>query len=348
MTVLDFTNTVPKSVIERLAEADTHEVVREVQEYFADYVCVNNDLFTLNMGPQDYPLFALDAPTWATNTLTRATEGLSAVLLSLKKKPLIRYERNSMLARKLATELTYTISNEGPLYDFKKPDTPPLLLILDRKNDPITPLLKQWTYQAMVHELLGISNGRVDLSNVKDIKPENKEVVLNAEHDPFYAANMLLNFGDLGANIKEYVNNFQEKHHSSKNIESIEDMKRFVEQYPDFQKLSSNVAKHVTLVSELSKAVTERSLLEVGEMEQQVACYDAHSTQVKAVQRLITDPNIKVQDKLILFALYALRYEKLTGNSISDFSKALQSQGASESRINVILIQIQTLTSRAC
>ena len=51
---------------------------------------------------------------------------------------------------------------------------PPLLLILDRRNDPVTPMLSQWTYQAMVHELLGIQNGRVDLSTVPDIRPELK------------------------------------------------------------------------------------------------------------------------------------------------------------------------------
>lgn len=32
----------------------------------------------------------------------------------------------------------------------------PALLILDRKDDPVTPLLNQWTYEAMIHELLGI------------------------------------------------------------------------------------------------------------------------------------------------------------------------------------------------
>ena len=30
----------------------------------------------------------------------------------------------------------------------------------------MTPLLLQWTYQAMVHELLGIATNRVDLSRV--------------------------------------------------------------------------------------------------------------------------------------------------------------------------------------
>lgn len=38
-----------------------------------------------------------------------------------------------------------------------------LLLITDRREDPVTPLLNQWTYSAMVHEIVGINNNRVDL-----------------------------------------------------------------------------------------------------------------------------------------------------------------------------------------
>lgn len=68
----------------------------------------------------------------------------------------------------------YQIQHEGQLFDFRKTDTPPVLLILDRRSDPVTPLLSQWTYQAMVHGMIGIHNGRVDLSNVPDIKKELK------------------------------------------------------------------------------------------------------------------------------------------------------------------------------
>jgi len=38
-----------------------------------------------------------------------------------------------------------------------------MLLILDRVEDPITPLLNQWTYQAMLHELVGIKNNKISL-----------------------------------------------------------------------------------------------------------------------------------------------------------------------------------------
>lgn len=66
------------------------------------------------------------------------------------------------------------MTQEEQLFDFRKPDTPPILLIVDRRDDPVTPLLTQWTYQAMVHELMGIKNGRVDLGDVPDIKNEMK------------------------------------------------------------------------------------------------------------------------------------------------------------------------------
>jgi hypothetical protein len=174
LTEIDFSNVVLKSSLERLAEADDHEVVRSVQEYFADYLVVNPDFMTLDLSYPAHRVWGSSPELWHPDALTRSTEGLIALLLSLKKKPLIRYAKNSLLAKKLATEVRYRITQEEQLFDFRKPDTPPILLIVDRRDDPVTPLLTQWTYQAMVHELLGIRNGRVDLSDIPDIRPEMK------------------------------------------------------------------------------------------------------------------------------------------------------------------------------
>lgn len=43
-----FSNVLPSELLNQLADADDHEVVRQVQEYYADYVAINEDLFTLN------------------------------------------------------------------------------------------------------------------------------------------------------------------------------------------------------------------------------------------------------------------------------------------------------------
>ena len=64
-----------------------------------------------------------------------------------------------------------------------KNSTDTVLLIIDRKEDPITPLLNQWTYQAMIHEILEIKNNTVDMSNVKNLEADMKEVVLSSQDD---------------------------------------------------------------------------------------------------------------------------------------------------------------------
>lgn len=51
----------------------------------------------------------------------------------------------------------------------------------------LCPWFLQWTYQAMVHELLGLHNNRIDLSRVPGISKDLREVVLSAENDEFYA-----------------------------------------------------------------------------------------------------------------------------------------------------------------
>ena len=278
---IDFSNVVRKSSLERLAEADDMEIVRSIQEFFADFTVVNADLMSLDLGFPKQRLWSNGPDVWNPDALQRSTEGLMALLLSLKKRPLIRYEKNSLLTKKLATEIRYQMTQEEQLFDFRKTDTAPILLLLDRRDDPITPLLSQWTYQAMVHELLGIQNGRVDLSDVPGISKEQREIVLSPDQDPFFKKNMYLNFGELGNTIKEYVDQYQSKTKSNANIESIEDMKRFVEDFPEFRKLSGNVTKHVTLVSELSRRSGVDDLLNVSELEQSLACNDNHASDLK-------------------------------------------------------------------
>ena len=319
---LYFTNVVKKSSLERLAEADDHEVVKLVQEHFADYIVVNSDLFSLGYSLPQHRLWGNSPDAWNPDALQRCSDGILALLLSLKKKPLIRYAKTSPMAKKLASEVRYHMSQEEQLFDFRAVDTPPILLILDRREDPVTPLLTQWTYQAMVHHLLGIDNGRVDLSDVPDIRQELREIVLSQDQDPFFKKNMFLNFGELGGNIKDYVEQYQSKTKSNANIESISDMKRFIEDYPEFRKLSGNVSKHVTLVSELSRRVGSENLLEVSELEQSLACNENHNADVKVSEHLASSlslPRAEVAEKVRRTSKNSSsrQVSQKTGNSVS-------------------------------
>lgn len=50
-----------------------------------------------------------------------------------------------------------------------------------------------------------------------------------------------------------------------------------MDNYPQFKKMSGTVSKHVTVVGELSRLVSERHLMEVSEVEQELACQSDHS-----------------------------------------------------------------------
>lgn len=311
-----FSNIVKKSALERLAEADDHEIVHAVQEHFADYEVINPDLMTLDLSYPRKRIWGSTPELWNPDALNRSTEGVLALLLSLKKKPLIRYAKASMMAKKLASEVRYQMTQDEHLFDFRTTDTPPVLLILDRREDPLTPLLTQWTYQAMVHELIGIKQGRVNLRGVPGIRPELQEIVLSQDQDPFFKKNMYANFGDLGQNAKDYVEQFASKSADSHKLESVNDMKRFVEDYPEFRKLSGNVSKHVTLVGELSRRVGGDNLLDVSELEQSIACSDNHTADLRTLQQIIGNPAVPEANKLRLVAIYGLRYSQSNTNAL--------------------------------
>jgi hypothetical protein len=100
-----------------------------VQEYYADYYAINPDAFSLGQTAS----LTLSRPLAAHSTheelvLRRAHQGLLALLLSFKVKPLVRYQASSEAARKLALELTGTMSGERELFTFSKTGSQTMLV----------------------------------------------------------------------------------------------------------------------------------------------------------------------------------------------------------------------------
>ena len=282
-----YTNSVRDSYLQDLAQADSQEVVKQIHEYYVDYMVLDSHLFTVpsqeakSAEAESSVSSFLCAPyvdrQEVLTEVDRTVEAIAALLLSLKvRKPCIRYQRSSDVAFQIAESLYRLTYCQGEdLFATERGSIEPLVLVLDRTSDPVTPLLTQWTYQAMVHDLLGIRNNRVDLSSsaIKTKVPQDqKQVVLSSQQDAFFGKEMYNNYGDLGIEIKNLVDDFQEASKMNHNIQSIEDMQRFVENYPEFRSKQGNVSKHVTLMTELSRMVEECQLMTTSEIEQEVAC----------------------------------------------------------------------------
>lgn len=334
-----------------MASVDELEVVKEVQEYFADYLAHYPSHWSLTQaaladggdGPPNPPIYLPLPLHLPPPTLNSHLSTILSVLLSLKKRPVIRWERMSQAGRMLAQAVSGEM-NQGKyrnLFEFRGTQGPsPLLLILDRRNDPVTPLLTQWTYQAMVHELFGITNGRVHLDS--ETKPELRDLILSPASDPFYSENLFSNFGDLGASIASYVSSYQSRNaaltggKSNNRLETVADMKRFVEEYPEFKRLGGNVSKHVTIVGELSKVVERDGLLEVSEVEQSLASQESHAADLKSVMTLLASSRVPSPNKLRLAILYALRYQKSPSAQIAQVVNTLISNGVPPERARLV------------
>lgn len=320
-----FSNILQQDFLRQLAEADEHCAVKSVQEFYADYYAVNADFFSLNLG-QSLSLSGPRAswPSVTSRIFDRSVQGLLSALLSMKVRPFLRYSANSEVATLFTRKVQSEIKNWYELFDFRRSEGQrAVLLVLDRRDDPVTPLLMQWTYQAMVHELMGLRNNRVDMSKVPGIKPELKEVVLSAEQDTFFAANMYANMGDLGEAVKELLESYQSERSTHENIASVADMERFVERYPELRKRSTAVGKHVATMGQLVRLVDERALMEVSGTEQNVACSDGSSAQFREISEHIANPAVTKVDALKLVMLYALRYETARSSHLDDLKAAL-------------------------
>eukprot|EP00735_Rhodelphis_limneticus_P003327 TRINITY_DN1478_c0_g1::TRINITY_DN1478_c0_g1_i1::g.27167::m.27167 TRINITY_DN1478_c0_g1::TRINITY_DN1478_c0_g1_i1::g.27167 ORF type:complete len:273 (-),score=57.47,sp/O08700/VPS45_RAT/38.29/2e-52,Sec1/PF00995.18/4.6e-47 TRINITY_DN1478_c0_g1_i1:179-880(-) len=87
--------------------------------------------------------------------------------------------------------------------------------------------------------------------------------------------------------------------------------------------MSTSVSKHMTVVGELSRLVDRRKLLDLSQLEQEIACIQDRTSHLEKVRRAILDDKVPVQEKVRLAMLYALRYEREARSLLSDLPNIL-------------------------
>uniref|UniRef100_A0A8C7D580 Vacuolar protein sorting-associated protein 33A n=1 Tax=Oncorhynchus kisutch TaxID=8019 RepID=A0A8C7D580_ONCKI len=124
------------------------------------------------------------------------------------------------------------------------------LLLLDRNVDLLTPLATQLTYEGLIDEVYGITNGFC-----RFLPPEKfSKMQLNSAEE-LYAEIRDKNFNGVGAALSKkakIISAAFEERHSAKTVGEI---KQFVSQLPHMQAARSSLANH-TSIAELIKDIT--------------------------------------------------------------------------------------------
>jgi vacuolar protein sorting-associated protein 45 len=348
-----FTNSIDERKLRAIAKADARgggNKVKQIQEIFCDVIAMDECAFVIDSRDcfKDDAMRAFDPnggmrkrvgnnnssfqrtnyeyalmcdPSWGvrngTPLIDRCVEGVTSVCLALKRPPMFRYSAKSNIARRIAEDAQRVASEREPgLFDFGRRNDEGYchVLIVDRFDDCVTPLLTQWTYQAMVHEIFGISSSnRVRAPDAQKLSKKPEEFILSSREDAFFRDHKYDDYGDVGAAVKKYVDDFaneRSKTTASKSTASVDDVAKFVERFPEFRQKSATVAKHVQLVHTLSKVINDRQLMKVSEIEQELACAGTSVNGLeKQVEEIVNDPSFGESEKVRLVALYCLRRE---------------------------------------
>ncbi|RNF11956.1 putative vacuolar protein sorting-associated protein [Trypanosoma conorhini] len=299
---IHFSNAVSPELLDRLARADVDSLVSRVSEVFCDFEAHNADAFVSVVSPK-----ALLPAFLSAAAVRRIAEGIAATFVAWRRRPYVRFQQSSAFARRVALELGDILSKNAELYNYKNKDS--LLLILDRSSDALTPLLTPWTYQAMLHEHIGLHHNRLHFSDAN----VEEEYVFSQQDDPFFAANMFANWGELCNNVKAYVDTCKTTLNINRSTATMDELKEFMQRLPQTKSLTGSVTKHATVVSHLSSIIKKRELLDASLLEQDmIASPNAndHWNRLQAFAAKRHSGTVDTRDIFRLCLIYHLRYEK--------------------------------------
>jgi len=102
-------------------------------------------------------------------------------------------------------------------------------------------------------------------------------------------------------------------------------MQTALDSMPELKRKSANISKHVALTTEISKLVTERNLMDISRLEQEIVAKENKNEHFKSLMDILSHPFDKF-DKLKLVLIFSLRYETDSA-SIHLLKEKLKQQG---------------------
>lgn len=253
---------------------------------------------------------------------------ITGICVSLGEYPKVRYYRPrnplheasvlcSHLARFIQEELdNYAQWNQG----FPPPSSRPqsVLMIADRSMDLMAPIVHEFTYQAMAHDLLPIKEGDKTTFhmtiNSRSANPEEKDMELQ-EKDKVWVENRHRHMKDtidkLMGDFQKFLDqnpNFTDQNGDTTSLNAIKDM---LAGLPQFQEMKDAYSLHLTMAEECMNVFQQHKLPDLASVEQSLATgldedFRKPKNILEQVVRLLDDESIVTSDRLRLIIAYIL------------------------------------------
>ncbi|KAK3145179.1 hypothetical protein QOZ80_4AG0324720 [Eleusine coracana subsp. coracana] len=253
---------------------------------------------------------------------TMATR-IATVFASMREFPRVHYRvartidasTLTTLRDLVPTKLAASVWNCLSRYKSTIPEFPQTetceLLIVDRSIDQIAPIIHEWVYDAMCHDLLCMDGNKYvqEVPSKNGSANERKEVLLE-DHDPVWLELRHAHIADVNVRLHEKMTNFVSKNKAAQLQQersggelSTKQLQKMVQALPQYSDQIDKLTLHVEIADKLSNIIKEQHLKDVGQLEQDLVFGDAGTKEL--INFLRTRLDVSRENKLRLLMIYA-------------------------------------------
>lgn len=297
--------------------------IKTFQEINLDFNAVESRVFSFYQHRNMLKNLYWSSKKVLSKELTLQASRLVSVLLTLEEEPYIRFHEKGhgglckAFARYVDQELKAK-KQQMPEWKQNENRDRGSLIIIDRSMDPLSPLMHEYTFQAMVYDLLKCRGEICHLPEESKSSDEKNDTLLLGEDDDLW---MELRHSHIGEVLAQVTSKFKEFKGSNKMAQlqsgggsaSIKDMIAAMKSMPKYKDMMRKYAKGLSLAEACMTKFNKQRLKELGELEQDMATGkddDGNKVQASDVKkRLIAmcqAMDVGVLDKLRLLMVYII------------------------------------------
>ncbi|KAG8342633.1 putative syntaxin binding protein 1 [Trypanosoma vivax] len=311
----------PDVHLQQLAKSQLAPRVCNFKDMLLDFFAPERLVFHFNMSSVFLKLLGAPSSPLRSNFMDVAATRLVSVIHTINDGlPIIRYQKRSSLCEEFAAVLHSKLSKlphcapefAKQHHDGEDNTESPLLIILDRSFDTVTPLMHHRTYQCLLEDLTPLSGNMYEQTfDTRQGSKSTRQLSLD-EEDPYWCRYRHRFFAECMEEIPAELKKLHEENpnlSSKRDNMSIAELGSAARLLPAFQKKQARLSMHVDICSKIIGIYREQRLAEVCEVEQDIAAerqpFKANLNHVRALVKDITIPRLVRLRLLLLFSATA-------------------------------------------
>jgi len=343
-----FTAALTDKLFQKLKRNNVSKHIKNLKELFVDFMAFESRVFNFDI-PQSFNTFYSPLKSSEiTYEVENVARKLVSLLATLGDYPIIRYYDPKGDRRTIAARVAFQLENELENLRKMDPTFPPktnyertTLIVVDRTIDTSGPLVHEFTYQAMVNDLIGLENGIKYIQN----GASGEKVAILDEKDNLWNKYRHTHIAEVSEEVSKQFNQFLSENKAASSVAkgrqggaSLKEIKDTIQALPQFHEMKDKFSVHIDLCQKCNNIFSKTNLSDIAKIEQDlITGLTAEGTVPKNIVMnmvpLLDNPDVDTFDKLRLLILYIICYD---GVPREDLRKLVDHAHISNSELDII------------